>query len=406
MAAAPTSPIPPEQSHMHTPPPNEDREQWISQQDGETFRKELPEGWSSDHLGTIPTQYSSGSGVHRRTSHKTSHRMHGMRSKLGLQPLAPVHEEHDLAEHQDLLWSRFRMALREPFAEFMGVFILVLFGNGSVAQVQLSAGQVTAPGMNGFGSYQSISWGWGLGTMLGIYVAGDSGAYLNPAITFANCYYRGLPWRRFPIYLIAQFLGGFVAAGVVYGNYVNAINSVQGYGIRTVPPAENATAGIFCTYPQSFLSKWSQICSEFIASSILMLVILALKDDTHNGASNGGGNMFPLALFFLIFGLGACFGWETGYALNLARDFGPRLMSYILGYGTEVWSAGGYYFWIPIIIPFLGCMFGGFLYDFFIYTGPSPINTPWLGMKRILKPSEAIKARKERTKRNKAEGNV
>jgi aquaglyceroporin related protein len=140
--------------------------------------------------------------------------------------------------------------------------------------------------MNGFGSYQSISWGWGLGTMLGIYVAGDSGAYLNPAITFANCYYRGLPWRRFPIYLVAQFLGGFVAAGVVYGNYVNAINNVEGHGIRTVPPAVNATAGIFCTYPQAFLTKWSQICSEFIASTILMLVILALKDDTHNGASN------------------------------------------------------------------------------------------------------------------------
>lgn len=136
MAAAPTSPLPPEQSHLHTPPPND-----------ESFHKERPEIWSSDHLGTMPTQYSDPSGAQRR-SHKTSHRMYGMRSKLGLQPLAPVHEEHDLAEHQDLLWSRIRMALREPFAEFMGVFILVLFGNGSVAQVQLSAGQVTAPGMS------------------------------------------------------------------------------------------------------------------------------------------------------------------------------------------------------------------------------------------------------------------
>jgi aquaglyceroporin related protein len=75
--------------------------------------------------------------------------------------------------------------------------------------------------------------------------------------------------------------------------------------------------------------------------------------------------------------------WETGYAINLARDFGPRLMSYIVGYGHEVWSAGGYY-WIPMVVPFLGCTFGAFLYDFFIYTGPeSPVNTPWLGFKDL-----------------------
>ena len=82
--------------------------------------------------------------------------------------------------------------------------------------------------------------------------------------------------------------------------------------------------------------------SEFIASTILMFVIFALKDDSNIGA----GNLLPLMLFFLIFGLGACFGFETGYALNFARDFGPRLMSYAVGYGHEVWSAGGYYFWV------------------------------------------------------------
>jgi len=76
--------------------------------------------------------------------------------------------------------------------------------------------------------------------------------------------------------------------------------------------------------------------------------------------------------------------WETGYAINLVRDFGPRLMSYMLGYGHEVWSAGGYYFWIPMVAPFLGCTFGGLLYDLFIYTGPeSPINMPWMGMKHL-----------------------
>ncbi|KAF2397592.1 aquaporin [Trichodelitschia bisporula] len=351
-------------------------------------------------LADVKTESLASSGQFDRTSSG----LRNTRSALGLNPLAPIDEEHDIAPHQDLLWSRIRLALREPFAEFLGTFILVLFGNGSVAQVVLSAGQKSAPGMNGFGDYQSINWGWGLGVMLGVYVAGDSGAYLNPAITFTNCLFRGLPWRRFPIYLIAQFLGGFVAAGVVYANYINAINTFEGGpGIRTVPPAANATAQIFCTYPQAFLTKASQFFSEFIASAILMLVIFALKDDTNNGVSRGGGNWFPLGLFFLIFGLGACFGWETGYAINLARDFGPRLMSYILGYGPKVWTAGDYYFWIPMFAPFCGCMFGAFLYDFFIYTGQSPVNTPWLGLKALVRPDLAWKVHRKHQAQLKAQ---
>lgn len=283
---------------------------------------------------------------------------------------------------------------------------MVMFGDGSVAQVLLSTGQTTAPGGNGFGAYQSISWGWGLGVMLGIYVAGDSGAYLNPAITFSNCIFRQLPWRRFPMYFVAQLLGGFVGSGVVYANYISAIDWFEGgHGVRTVPPAQKATAGIFCTYPQPFVTKASQFFSEFIASTLLMFVIFALKDPSNNGVPRSD-KWFPLCLFFLIFGLGACFGWETGYAINLARDFGPRLMSYAVGYGPEVWSAGGYYFWIPMVAPFLGCAFGGFLYDVFIYTGPSPVNTPWLGLKQLLHPGYAWKHRREHLRREKEEGVV
>ncbi|KAI9721506.1 MAG: hypothetical protein M1812_002268 [Candelaria pacifica] len=310
--------------------------------------------------------------------HIPSH--HTIRARIGLKAKPPIDDEHELAQHQEYLWSRIRLVLREPFAEFWGTFIMVMFGNGSVAQVLLSTGITSAPGGNAFGQYQSISWGWGIGVMLGVYVAGDSGAYLNPAITFASCLYRGLPWRRFPIYFLAQLLGGFCGAGVVYANYISAINNYEGNGIRTVPPAKKATAGIFCTYPASFLPRANMFFSEFVASTLLMFVIFAMKDDSNLGA----GKLFPLGLFFLIFGLGACFGFETGYALNLARDFGPRLMSYCVGYGHEVWSAGGYYFWIPMVVPFLGCAFGGLLYDVFIYTGESPVNTPWIGTKRVV----------------------
>lgn len=114
-----------------------------------------------------------------------------------------------------------------------------------------------------------------------------------------------------------------------------------------------------------------------------MFCIYALQDNGNLGA----GNLTPLGLFFVIFGIGACFGWETGYAINLARDFGmlasgrmnyaklmiigPRLMSYCLGYGPNVWRAGNYYFWVPMVAPFFGCLFGGWLYDMFLFTGMS-----------------------------------
>ncbi|EMD00761.1 hypothetical protein BAUCODRAFT_182343 [Baudoinia panamericana UAMH 10762] len=349
-----------------------------------------------EHVGVEAT--AKDSNLRRTTS--TIQRTRGL---LGLHPIAPVIEEHDTAEHSDLWWSKIRLILREPLLEFFGTFILVLFGDGSVAQVLLSTGQKSAPGGDGYGNYNNINWGWALGVMLGIYVAGDSGAYLNPAITFTSCVLRKLPWRRFPAYLIAQFLGGFVAAGVIYANYINGINKVEGHNIRTVPPSPTATAGIFCTYPQPGVTKAGQFFDEFIASALLMFVIFALKDDSNKGSFSASGSFFPLALFFLIYGIGACFGWQTGYAINLARDFGPRLMSYAVGYGDAVWSAGGYYFWIPIVAPFCGCLFGGLLYDVFIYTGPSPINTPWFGLKEFLHPRKAIR---DRIQQQKAEGLV
>jgi len=143
-----------------------------------------------------------------------------------------------------------------------------------------------------------------------ILVAGDSGGFLNPAMTLIFCIFRKLPWRRFPIYVFSQLLGGFCAAGVVYANNLNAINHVEGNGIRTVPPSKNSTAGIFCTYPPDFMTKKSQFFGEFTASAILAFAVLALKDESNQGAmgKSGSGPFFPLALLLLILGLGACFG--------------------------------------------------------------------------------------------------
>ncbi|KAL4940310.1 hypothetical protein BDV06DRAFT_213569 [Aspergillus oleicola] len=299
---------------------------------------------------------------------------------LGVRPLSGTTEAEPLTAEtapSSLWWSRVRTSWREAFSEFFGTMILVLFGNGVVAQVVLS--DYTR------GDYQSISWGWGLGVMLGVYVSGISGSHLNPAVTFANCLFRKFPWRKFPVYAVSQLLGGMTAAAIVYGNYKSAIDTYEGgSGIRTVPGySTTASGGIFCTYPADFMTRTGQFFSEFLASTILMFIIFALTDKGNLAA----GPLMPLAMFFTIFGIGACFGWETGYAINLARDFGPRLVSYMLGYGSEVFRAGRYYFWVPIVAPFLGCSFGGWLYDMFLYVGQdSPMNTPYLGLGRFARP--------------------
>ncbi len=162
-------------------------------------------------------------------------------------------------------------------------------------------------------------------------------------MTLSNCIFRKHPWRKLPIYAAAQLLGAMCASAVVYGNYKSAIDVFEGSAsVRSVPGfSETATAGIFCTYPAAHLTKTGQFFDEFIASALLMLLIYALLDTGNIGA----GNLVPLGLFFVVFGIGACFGWQTGYAINPARDLGPRLVSYMLGYGREVWSAGDYYFW-------------------------------------------------------------
>lgn len=278
------------------------------------------------------------------------------------------------------LWPKIRHFLREPFAEFWGCVILIVLGDGSVAQVTLSNGEK--------GDYQSISWGWGLGVMFGVYVSGGiSGGHLNPAVTLASCVYRGFPWKKFPGYMLAQTLGCMTGAAIIYGNYRSAIDTFEGCkGCRTVS-GPKSTAGVFCTYPAPFMTRTGQFFSEIVASAVLQFIIFAINDTKNIPA----GPLAPLVLFFLIFAIGACLGWETGYAINFARDFGPRLVTAMIGYGSEVWSAGGYYFWIPIVAPFIGCLLGGFLYDAFMYTGDeSPINWPWLGFDRLFNPHKRI----------------
>lgn len=267
-------------------------------------------------------------------------------------------------------WPKFRHKYREPIAEFFGCFMMILLGVGCNFMV--------IAGKGAWGGWSQINWGWGCAVMIGVYCSGGiSGGHLNPAVTLAMCVYRKFPWKKFLPYAIAQFLGCFIASFVAYGNFLSAINFSVGNGVREVVGA-NATAGAFGTYPQEFMMPVGAFFSEVITTGSLVVGIFAINDSNNLPA----GHLAPIIIFFILYGIGCSLGWNTGYVMNPARDLAPRLASYILGYGSEVWTSHDHYAWNPIVAPCIGALTGGFFYDFFIYTGiESPINQPFFGLR-------------------------
>ncbi|KAJ3362524.1 hypothetical protein GGF32_005969 [Allomyces javanicus] len=261
--------------------------------------------------------------------------------------------------------TRFQQQYREYLGEFFGTFVMLLFGDGVVAQTVLSNGAA--------GDHLSIHIGWCLAVVFGIYVSGhQSGAHLNPSVTVSLAVHQGFPWRKVPGYILAQMLGAFLAAIVVFLNYYSAIDAYDG-GVRTVPqrnaPKEVssiATAGIFATYPAAYMTTVGAFFSEFIATSILLAGIYAVGDARNSVAPKTYG---PIAVGLLVLTIGVALGVETGYALNPARDFGPRLASFVCGYGADVFTAFEGYFWIPIVAPVLGGVFGGYMFKAFCFFG-------------------------------------
>lgn len=238
----------------------------------------------------------------------------------------------------------------ELFAEFLGTLVLIAFGSGVVAQVILSNQQN--------GTYLSINLAWGLGVTMGIYVAGGvTGAHLNPAVTLALAVRRGFSWPKVIPYWIAQTAGAFSGAAMVFFVYREAFDAFD-QGSRVVL-GEKATAGIFSTYPQPFLSSMGGLVDQVFGTAILLLVIMAIVDARNNAA----GNLAPIAVGFLVMAIGMSFGFNAGYAINPARDLGPRLFTAIAGWGAEVFRAGNHWFWIPIAGPLIGGPLGALAYD-------------------------------------------
>ncbi|GAA4250444.1 MIP/aquaporin family protein [Dactylosporangium darangshiense] len=249
-----------------------------------------------------------------------------------------------------LRWNP-RGLLGELAAEFAGTMVLILFGVGVVAQV---AG-------GGIGDHDSIAWSWGLGVMLGIYVAGRiSGAHLNPAVTIALAAFKGFEWRKVAPYSIAQFLGAFVAALLVRWNYTEVLHAADpGLTIRT--------QGVFSTLPGNGtlpVGEWGAFRDQVIGTAILLFLLLAIADAASTPAA---ANLAPFVIGLLVVGIGMAWGTDAGYATNPARDFGPRLASFLTGYEGAFRDQTGYlYFWIPIVGPIVGGLAGAGLYQLLI----------------------------------------
>ena len=245
-----------------------------------------------------------------------------------------------------------RQTWREALAEFLGTCVLILFGAGVVAQFVLSHGTA--------GNFLSINFAWGLGVTMGCYVAGGvSGAHLNPAVTLTLALFRGFPWRKVAPYAFAQVAGAFVASAIVYFTYQEALAAFDG-GMRQVLGAQG-TAGIFATYPRPFLSTFpGGFIDQVVGTAMLMAGIFAISDARNVPPPAG---LAPLLVGLLVVAIGASFGFNAGYAINPARDFGPRLFTAVAGWGTEVFRAGDYWWWVPILAPCVGAPLGGWIYD-------------------------------------------
>jgi glycerol uptake facilitator protein len=253
--------------------------------------------------------------------------------------------------------------IHELAAEFFGTMILILFGVAVVAQVVATKGAL--------GAHDSISWAWGLGVMLGIYTAGRiSGAHLNPAVTLTLATFSGFPWRKVAPYALAQTAGAFIAALIVRWNYTEVLGQFDpGHTIKS--------QGVFSTLPGDGafpVHEFGALRDQIIGTAILLFLIFAITDARNSAPL---ANLTPFIIGLLIVGIGMAWGTDAGYAINPARDFGPRLAEFITGYhGAWKDQYGNLYFWVPIIGPLIGGLIGGGVYKYGVGQFLPPAEDP------------------------------
>jgi glycerol uptake facilitator len=257
----------------------------------------------------------------------------------------------------------------ELVAECLGTFVLICFGDGVVAMAVAALNQSGRGGQifAASGDWLIIGWGWGLAVAFAVYVAGGvSGAHINPAVTLAFAARRGFPWRKVPAYIAAQLVGAFLGAVLVYIVYKAAIDSYEGANhITRGQPNSVVTYSIFATFPAPYFKTWlGPFIDQVVGTAFLVAFVFAVIDEINQPVR---ANLAPLLVGFVVVAIGLSFGANAGYAINPARDLGPRVFAWIAGWG-KVAMPGDYgnvntYFWIPIVGPMLGGVIGAYVYD-------------------------------------------
>lgn len=236
--------------------------------------------------------------------------------------------------------------------EFIGTGLIIFFGVGCVAAAQVAGAT--------FGLWE-ISIMWGLAVAIAVYAsAGLSGAHLNPAVTIALWKFACFDGRKVLPYIISQVLGAFSAAALVYFLYRDLFIATE--TAQNIVRGENVgLASVFSTYPNNHIGFVQAFVIEIVITAILMCLIMALTDDG-NGIPRGA--MAPLLIGLVVAVIGGAMGPLTGFAMNPARDFGPKIFTFLAGWG-EIAFTGGLsipYFLVPIFAPIVGALLGGFLY--------------------------------------------
>ncbi|AEG16837.1 MIP family channel protein [Desulfofundulus kuznetsovii DSM 6115] len=245
----------------------------------------------------------------------------------------------------------------ELIAEYIGSFILIFFGASSVATLVLNGAQL---------GLWEISILWGMAVTIAIYITGGvSGTHINPAVTIALAAFRGFPWNKVLPYSLVQVAGCFTGAAASYLLFRNGFAQWEAtQHVVRGSLASVKTAGIFSTYPASYLNNLEAFLVEMFITAMLLMVIFAVSDPKNTVAPRG--NFGPLIVGLTITTIGGCFGSLTGFAMNPARDFGPKLFAFLAGWGNVALPAPGNYFWVPILGPIAGALAGGFVYEKFI----------------------------------------